>query len=176
MTDQKLREQAERLFEKEQEELRRREEQEREADRERGILSYVEKIKKDDAERERQQARRAAADEAETLARQRYALAQRIEDHATTLNDALGEYVALHERHVAAMVRAGLDRNEVGALRRRFRSMLPTWAKDRFGGRGSVLGIEGTRRDSFGHAGERIPTPLAARDELAARREDDGAA
>jgi predicted ATPase len=167
LTEQKLRDQAETLYEREQEELREQAERRKEADREQGIRSHISRIQKQRDEERRAQARRAAAAEAESLSIERYTKAERCEELIVSLDKALAEYADIHDKHVGAMVRAGLDREELNSLRRRFRAMIPTWVKDRLGGHNSITGIGGSRRDSLGHSAARIPMSLAERDELA---------
>lgn len=159
MTEQQLREQAELRYEAEQEDQRRREEAERQADRESGIRSHIETIQKQRDEERREQARREAEVEAAEIARLRYELEERIEAEAMAVNRSLAELQFLHKRQADALRRAGRPLGHGHGLT----DLITPWWRDRFGGFNSLTGTPSPHFNSEG-------LPLPQRDPLASSR------
>ena len=159
MTD--IRQQAERRYEREQEELREQAERQKKAEKESGIRSHITAIQRQRDEERKAQARRDAAQEADELAVQRYEIEQRMEQEAMALNRSVAELEALDRRHRDALRQAGQDVGHTRTLR----SLLRRWFAHRLGGFNSPSGIIGTHptgkertlaeRDPLSQAGNR---------------------
>lgn len=169
MTD--LRQQAEALYEREREELRRREVREQEANKEQGIRSHIQTIQEQRDEERREQARREASAEAEELAHELHKRGVKLQEFAEGLDSLIEGYADVRGRLVDAKRRAGQD---VGGRDARSRLILEGWHRSVFGGHDSLLGVPHELAGTAGRAQDRGHRTLTERDPLS--RPDTGPA
>src|SRR5215207_7425509 len=156
-SDQAIRQQAEALYEERLEELREQAEREQEAEREQGIQGAIRELKKQRSEERREEARREAAQEAESLSHELHDLGTKLHAHAAELRGRL----------LDATRRAG---QEVDGRSAWIGSVLPSWVRGVFGGRGSIVGVPHELAGTAGRGQDRGPRSLPERDSLAAPR------
>jgi len=166
-SDQAIRQQAEALYEERLEELREQAEREQEAEREQGIQGAIRELQKQRSEERREEARREAAQEAESLSHELHDLGTKLHAHATELRGLLAAYAELRGRLLDATRRAG---QEVDGRSAWIGSVLPSWVRGVFGGRGSIVGVPHELAGTAGRGQDRGPRSLPERDSLAAPR------
>ena len=157
MTD--LRQQAEALYGREQEELRRREQRERESQKEQGIRSHIGRIQQQRNEERKEQARKEAAAEAEELAAELHQQGEMLQDHAEGMRSMIEDYAELRDRLMAARRRSGRELGGWEAGRHaRARCLRPGFARSSAGMAHSSI-YPASRLARPGRCGTRHPAP-----------------
>ncbi len=145
----------------EQEDRGTRQDAERRAEQEQEgrLQDAIARVKAQDREIEREQARRDAEAEAGEIARERYELEQRIEAEGAALNRSLAELESLDRRQRDALHRAG---RSIGHDHR-LTDVITGWWRARFGGWNSITS---TPSPHFNAEDRPLPErdPMARRD------------
>lgn len=171
MAEQKLRAEAEALYERRLEELRQEAEREKEAEREQGIRSTIREIQHQRSEERKEQARREAAAEAKELAHALHDQGARLQEQAEELRQSIEDYANVRGRLIAARRTAGKD---AGGRWAQTSSVLAPWFRSIFGGWGSLVEVP-SEQAGQARVPHRASRSLTDRDPLSRERTEEQA-